>query len=207
MTTVSERERASIFSGAQSVANAGDNAGAEWVVLRDGSSVVVGSLVSGDEAAISSWFAGLSAETRYARFLAWLERLDCRTQFELARVDHIDHEAIAAFAPDRTTVGIARYMRTGDPGTGEVAVAVADAWRGKGIAGLLLGRLAARARTAGIEQFTALCLASNHTVIRLLSRLGETTVGAPEAGIVELRIDLSSTALDRAASQAVLRHE
>jgi GNAT superfamily N-acetyltransferase len=162
----------------------------ERVVLREGSSVVVRPLASGDQAAIASWFAGLGPETRYARFLGSLERLDPRTQSELASVDHIDREAIGAFAPDHTTVGIARYMRSSDPVMAEVAVAVADDWRGKGIAGMLLERVAARARASGVEWFTALCLESNYTVIRVLSRLGPTIISPSQAGTVELRIDL-----------------
>ena len=70
---------------------------------------------------------------------------------------------------------------------------MADAWRGRGIASMLLERVATRARAAGIEEFIAICLATNHAVIRLLSRLGATTVGPSDAGVVELRIDLKST--------------
>ena len=171
-------------------------AAVERVILRDGSTVMIRPLAAGDEAAITSWFAGLGAETRYARFFAWLERLDGRTQSELARVDHFDHEAIAAAAPDGTTVGIARYIRTGEARAAEVAVAVADAWRGQGIARMLLERVATSARAVGIERLTATCLATNHTVIRLLSRLGPTTIGPPDAGLVDVRIDLTSTDAD-----------
>jgi RimJ/RimL family protein N-acetyltransferase len=154
---------------------------------------VIRPLAAGDEAAIASWFAGLAAETRYARFFAFLKQLDHRTQSELARVDHFNHEAIAAVASDGSTVGIARYLRIGKSRSAEVAVAVADAWRGRGIASMLLERVATRARAAGIEEFIAICLATNHAVIRLLRRLGATTVGPSDAGVVELRIDLKST--------------
>ena len=144
-----------------------------------------------DEAAITSWFSGLGAETRRARFFVPLERLDRRTTSDLAHVDHLNHEAIAAFAPGGETIGIARYIRAAGTDRAEVAVAIADAWRGQGIAGLLLRRVADRARGAGIEHFTATCLASNHTVIRLLSRLGATRIGPSDAGVVDLWIDLT----------------
>ncbi len=159
-------------------------------MLRNGSAVIIRPLVAGDEAAVAEWFAGLGSETRYARFLAAVAHLDHRTQAELARVDHRAHEAIAAVAPDGTTVGIARYMRVNEPATAEVAVAVADRWRTLGIASMLLEEVATRARAAGTETFTATCLATNHAVIRLLSRLGPTRISAPDAGVVELRIDL-----------------
>lgn len=193
MVTRSETTRASVHIGAASAGRAGSAVGDGWVTLRKGSSVAIRPLAAGEEAAIESWFAGLGAETRYARFFALLERLDRRMQLELARVDHVDREAIAAFARDGRTVGIARYIRSRGSGTAEVAVAVADDWCGQGIAGMLLERVAGRARAVGIEQFTALCLATNHTVIRLLSRLGPTTIGPLDGEVVSLRIELTGS--------------
>ena len=193
MLTRVETEFASISDG---VGGPGSPTDIEPVLLRDGSSVVIRPLASGDEAAIASWFAGLGVETRHARFLGSLDRLDRRMLSELAGVDHVDREAIAAIARDGTTVGIARSIRI-KPRRAEVAVAVGDEWRGRGIARMLLERVTARARSAGIEQFIAICLASNHTVIRLLCRLGPTTIGPSDAGVVELRIDLTRARSDR----------
>jgi GNAT superfamily N-acetyltransferase len=176
------------------VGDGGSSPDIERMVLRDGSSVVIRPLAAGDEAAIASWFtswfAGLSAETLYARLFVLLQRLDPRTESALARVDRCEHEAIMAFAPDGVTVGIARCLRVDKPGSAEVSVTVADAWQGQGIASVLLERVAARARSVGIEQLTAICLAGNLTLIRLLSRLGATTVGPSDAGLVDIRIAL-----------------
>ena len=156
-------------------------------------------LASGDEAAIAAWFKGLGPETRYARFLAGVNRLNDRTRSELARVDHRDREALTAVAADRAVVGIARYAWLPEPGTAEVAVAVADRFRGRGIASLLLQRTTARARAADIYCLTALCLMSNSAFLRLLSRLGPMTTAASAPGVVEVRIDLgrASTAARR----------
>jgi RimJ/RimL family protein N-acetyltransferase len=166
------------------------------VVLRDGSSVVIRPLAAGDEATIDEWFAGLGPETRYARFLTSLKLLDPRTRSRLASVDHRDHEAITAVALDGTIVGIARYMRAPRSVTAEVAVAVVDHWTGRGLATLLLERIAARARAAGILSLSAWCLASNGAIIRLLRRIGPTTIDPPAAGVVKVRIDLTSAGRD-----------
>lgn len=151
-------------------------------MLGDRSSVVIGPLASGDEAAIASWFGALRPETRYARFFGLLVRLDRRTQSELARVDHVDNEAIAALAPEGATAGAAGYLRSGKFRSAEVAVAVADDWRGRGIASVLLKRVVARARSVGIEQFIAICVASNHTVTRLVSGRDRRRSDRPMAG-------------------------
>ncbi len=160
------------------------------VILRDGSTVVVRPLATGDVAAIAAWFEGLGPETRHARFLGSVAMLDDRTRSQLAQVDHRDHEALTAVTPDGAVVGIARYIRLPQSSTAEVAVAVADHWRGRGIATLLLQQIAARARAAGIDCLTALCLASNTAVLGLLSRLGPMTTTPPEAEVIEVQINL-----------------
>ncbi len=160
------------------------------VILRDGSTIVVRPLATGDVAAIASWFEGLGPETRHARFLGGVALLDDRTRSQLAQVDHRDHEALTAVTPDGAVVGIARYIRLPQSSTAEVAVAVADHWRGRGIATLLLQQIAARAHAAGIDRLTALCLASNTAVLGLLSRLGPMTTTPPEAEVIEVQINL-----------------
>jgi L-amino acid N-acyltransferase YncA len=160
------------------------------VVLRDGSAITIRPLTTGDVTAIAGWFDGLGPETRYARFLAGVTTLDDRTRWQLAQVDHRDHEALTGVTPGGAVVGIARYIRLPQASTAEVAVAVADRWRGRGIASLLLQQIAARARAAGIDCLVALCLTSNTEILRLLSRLGPMTTGRPEAGVVEVRISL-----------------
>ena len=164
--------------------------GEDRVILRDGSAIVVRPLATGDVAAIASWFDGLGPETRHARFLGGVAVLDERTRTLLAQVDHRDHEALTAVTPDGAVVGIARYIRLQQSSTAEVAVAVADHWRGRGIATLLLAQIAARARAAGIGCLTALCLASNTAVLGLLSRLGPMTTTPPEAEVIEVQINL-----------------
>lgn len=160
------------------------------VVLRDGSAITIRPLTTGDVVSIATWFDGLGPETRYARFLAGVTTLDDRTRWQLAQVDHRDHEALTAVTAGGAVVGIARYIRLPQASTAEVAIAVADRWRGRGIASLLLQQIAARARAAGIDCLVALCLTSNTAILRLLSRLGPMTIGRPEAGVVEVRIRL-----------------
>jgi hypothetical protein len=67
---------------------------------------------------------------------------------------------------------------------------------------MLFERIATSARSVGIEQFTVMCLATNSTVTRRLSGLGPATVGPSDAGLVDVRIDLTSTRPDRCASGA-----
>jgi GNAT superfamily N-acetyltransferase len=164
----------------------------EKAILRDGSAIVVRPLATGDVTAITTWFEGLGPTTRYARFLGFIDRLDDRWLSLLAQVDHQEHEALTAVTPEGATIGIARYIRLQGTGTAELAVAVADRWAGHGIASLLLERIAAQARAAGIDRLTALCLSSNEAMLHLFTKIGPTSIISPPdaAGAVEVHIDL-----------------
>jgi GNAT superfamily N-acetyltransferase len=168
----------------------------ERLVLSDGSSVVMRPLAMGAEAGVASWFttwfAGLSAETLHARLFVLLEWLDRFAESALAGMDRFAPDPIAVFAPDGVTVGIAGCVPVSRSASAELRIAVAEAWQGRGITSALLERVAATARSVGIEQLTASCPVSDDALIRLLSRLGPTTVRASGVGLVNIRIDLGS---------------
>jgi GNAT superfamily N-acetyltransferase len=178
----------------------GSQSDGERLVLGDGSSVVIRLLAMGDEAGIAGWFttrfAGLGAPTLYARLFVLLKWLDRFRESAVAGADRFAADAIAAFAADGVTVGIARCVPAGKSASAEVTVAVAEAWQGRGVATALLERVAARARSVDIKQLTARCLANDDTLIRLLSRLGPTTVEPASVGVVNVLIDLGSAPVE-----------
>ena len=67
-----------------------------------------------------------------------------------------------------------------------MAVTVADAWQGRGVASALLERLSARARAAGIERITARMIVGNDAARRLIARAAEITREQREAGTVQI---------------------
>ncbi len=85
----------------------------------------------------------------------------------LSRVDATHHVLVAYI--DREPIGIARLVRDGN--VAEVAYAVADDWQGHGVGTVLVDRLAADARAAGIERFTAEIRPDNAPSLALARRL------------------------------------
>ncbi len=85
----------------------------------------------------------------------------------LSRVDATHHVLVAYV--DREPVGIARLVRDGN--VAEVAYAVVDEWQGHGVGTVLVDRLAADARAAGIERFTAAIRPDNAPSLALARRL------------------------------------
>jgi GNAT superfamily N-acetyltransferase len=118
-------------------------------------------------------------------------------------------EAVTAFdARGATELGTAWY--TPDrrrPGAAEAAVAVIDAWQGRGLGGVLLRRLSARAAAAGIRTFAASVQTDNPSMLRLFERLGRVQARELEGGTihidVELPVDDARTLLRSAATKHV----
>jgi GNAT superfamily N-acetyltransferase len=165
----------------------------EEVILAGGVEILVRPIVPADKRLIAEGFERLSPETRYRRFFAPMERLSEQDLSYLTEVDHHDHEALVAVAPeDGSLVGVARYVRSDEESEAEVAVVVDDRWQGRGVASALLERLSERARAAGIDHFVAIVLTDNTNALELFRNL------APDAsftrrsssGYVEIVIDL-----------------
>lgn len=132
----------------------------------------------------------LSARSLYLRF----GRPVAPAALDLRWVDALEGPVHVAYgALDRATgrsLGVARYARDDERAAGaEVAVAVADAWQGRGVGRLMLGRLAVHARAAGIATLRASVLAGNRPALALMRGLGGRPV-AVSHGTVELAADL-----------------
>jgi len=153
------------------------------VVLPDGGRILIRRVEPGDAPMIRAAFEHLADVSRYRRFLSPIEHLSREQLDYLTHVDHDRHEALGALdASTGEGLGIARYVRDPRDATqAEVAVTVADAWQGRGVGAALAERLAARARAAGVERFTARLLIGNHAARRLLERVAE-PIGEREDG-------------------------
>ena len=158
--------------------------------LRDGATILIRPIEPDDKSAIVSGFETLSPESRYRRFFSPLHRLTDRDLAYLTEVDHHDHEALIAQDEHGETLGVARYVRAADPQRAEVAVAVVDAWQGRGVGTALLTRLVDRAREEGVRIFTATILTENRDALGLMRSIGDTHRMGPPSTTVELEIEL-----------------
>jgi len=124
------------------------------------------------------------------RFLAAKNHLTEAELRYLTDVDHHDHEALAALAPDGNGIGAARYIRyPHDPYTAEIAIAVVDDWHRRGLGTHLLAQLSDRARHHGVRRLSALISADNEAMARLLATMNAEVVDCG-AGTIEYQIAL-----------------
>jgi GNAT superfamily N-acetyltransferase len=128
--------------------------GGKEVALNGGDRVVIRPIRSEDKQDLLDGLNRLSPESRYHRFFSPM------------------HPPERSPAPlphrDRPTPLI---RSTTDPRSAEVAIAVVDAWQGRGLGTALLEALSDRAREEGVQRFTASVLVSNSPMLDLLREI------------------------------------
>ena len=162
--------------------------------LADGARVTVRPACPWDAGRIQDYTRGLAPSSRYDRFLAAINEL---SPAELARIGRGDerHATLIAetkVAGTRIVIGEARYAVGSDGSTSEIALSVADAWRGRGLGTVLMDQLECRARSLGATTLVGDVLRSN-TAMRKLARKAGFGMGVPaDARLVRIVKDISA---------------
>lgn len=141
--------------------------GSTWVTVRP--------IGPGDAALEADFIRSLSDETRYQRFMAVVREAPSAKLRALTQVDQQRDLALVAITSQdgrERIVGAARYgvdaTRTGC----EFAIALADAWHGSGLAGILMRMLIDVARRRGLATMEGIVLATNRRMLGLARQLG-----------------------------------
>ncbi|HTK30055.1 MAG TPA: GNAT family N-acetyltransferase [Vicinamibacterales bacterium] len=181
------------------------------IVLRDGTVASIRPAVPGDVAALRQFFHELSPETRRRRFFTAGEpSADLLARFcdtgapaegltLLAFRTGADAPHPAALGP--RLIALATYLRTGD-GIAEAAFVVDDRFQGRGIGTALLERLAAIASASGFTRFEATTLADNAAMLEVFRDSGFRIRSKPNAGAVNIELQLSPSYESVAAAEA-----
>jgi len=177
-------------------------AGAEFISvelrMRDGRRVKLRAVRADDKDKLQATLRGLSAESRYARFMAPLRELSPQMLERATRPDaERELQLVAAVGEggQEKIVAGARYSAAPGSRDCEFAIAIIDEWQGQGLARPLLESLMRAARARGFERMEGYILASNSRMLGLAKRLGFTEVTSPEGPTVRMmQCDLANTA-------------
>ena len=126
---------------------------------------------------------GLSAESKYFRFMNTIRELP---QSQLIRLTQIDYDREMAFvatvneAGREVECGVVRYATNPDGESCEFAIVVSDAWQGTGLAQRLMGVLIDTARSRGLKVMSGDFLADNRRMLKFVAGLGFTLSQHPE---------------------------
>jgi acetyltransferase len=147
------------------------------LMLRDGRRVRVRSIRPADANMDREFFAGLSEQSRYMRFMQHLAELTPRLVQQFTQIDDTREMALVALddaSGDEMIVGIARYVaETEKQGeSGEFAIVIADAWQRNGLGRALMDLLIDGARRHGLRRLVGSILAVNTPMRELATALG-----------------------------------
>ncbi len=160
------------------------------IVLRDGAAIGVRPVISSDQERLARFYANLSLESRVLRFFAAVANVDSLTG-RMTEVDYHSRYGIVALAgPEDEVVGHAMYVEEA-PRRAELALAIADAFQGRGLGTILLGQLAEAAAANGFDVLEAIVKAENHGMLEMLRESGFPLTVRSEPG--EIHADLPTT--------------
>jgi acetyltransferase len=152
-----------------------------------------------DAPAMRAFVEAMSATSRRYRFHAGIQRCSEGFAHALCRADGSRTLVLVAVAPNADgggtrIVGEARcVMDTDDSSAAEFAIAIADDWRGLGLAARLLAELATRALPQGVRWLYGDVLQDNERMQGLMGKLGfVASERAPEPGLVRFEAGTES---------------
>ena len=145
------------------------------VTLRDGAALTIRPIGPADRDLEKAFVRKLSDYSRYYRFMQPIREL---TPSMLEHFTHPDYDQEMALIALSTRdgkddeIGVARYVKYPDGRQCEFALAIADAWQGKGVGTALMQELIAIARSVGLESMEGFVLTTNQPMLKLVKFLG-----------------------------------
>ncbi len=153
----------------------------QWIdrwTLPDGRTVTLRPVLPQDQTLVMDFVAaGMTAHSRYLRFMVGMRALPEAMAHYLTAVDHRNHVALIVESFDKgiqQQVAEARFVRTrdGSDGSAEFALAVADRWQGLGLGKRLLQTMLAVAASQGVAQLQGDVLRNNRVMLQLAQSCG-----------------------------------
>jgi len=173
-------------------------------LLRDGGSIHIRALRADDKERLQAHFHALGFDSVRFRFLGAKKDLtpaDLRYFTELDFSRHVGLVALRRQDGQEEFIGVGRYIRAEDDHRrAEFALAVVDAWQGRGVGTLLLEHLARIAAAEGVQRFEAEILATNRKMFDVVVALGFRTDESSRAGVVHAWFPIEPTPETRRAS-------
>lgn len=141
--------------------------------LADGTNITVRPIRPEDAKIEQEFVHHLSSESKYFRFMEHLQELTPTMLVRFTQIDYDREMALIAVQENKEDVmiGVARYMRNPDENSCEFALAVADAWHGKGVGSHLMACLMDAAKNKGLKIMAGEILANNQAMIHLVKSL------------------------------------
>ena len=178
----------------------------EYVLLRDGETVLLRSATGDDVPAVEALMGSVSREALQMRFMGAVAHVSRRLVEFMCTGEPRDRVCLLAIVgqgEEARVVGTGSYTSVGTGGRAEVAFLVHDAYQGRGISTLLLERLAGIAAGVGFTGFEAEVLYENHAMINVFRDSGFEVHQAAQGG--SLHVEFPVVGLSHVRERTELR--
>jgi RimJ/RimL family protein N-acetyltransferase len=164
--------------------------------LKDGTEVTVRAIRGDDAPAILAAFGELGRDSIYRRFFSLKKELSAAELQQLAEVDFENVVALVVTtkSPDGDVlIAGGRYAVEPDcqGHAAELAFLTSEAYRGRGVASVLLRHLARLAKDSGLGQFEAEVLAENQPMLKVFRRSGLPLKQSRDGSTVHVTLSLA----------------
>ena len=161
--------------------------------LRDGTAVTIRTIRKNDRAGLLTAFEHLDQESVYTRFFTYKREL---TEMDLHELTEVNPKRVVALvvtkriSGEEKLIGGGRYCADVTLKSAELAFMTDDAYRGRGIASLVLQHLVRIGRANGISIFEADVLAQNQAMLAVFRRSGLPMKKRADGSIIHLNLSL-----------------
>ena len=168
---------------------------ADWsgdLTTRSGLQIGVRPVSAADEALLAEFFTHVSKDDLRFRFLSGLEKVGAD---QIARLTHVDHARTEDFLAFDGDLLVATAMVAADPAfeTAEVAIAMREDYRGRGVGWTLLRHVARFAKAKGLRKLVSIESRANSAAIDLEREMGfRVTPCAGDSTLVSVEADLAT---------------
>ncbi|HEX4439534.1 MAG TPA: GNAT family N-acetyltransferase [Thermoanaerobaculia bacterium] len=169
----------------------------EYVLLRDGETVLLRTASRDDVAAVEALMGSVSREALQMRFMSAVTQVARSTVDFMCAAEPRDRLSLLVIVDQGVgarVVAIGTYFAVGVGGHAEVAFLVQDAYQGRGISTLILERLAGIAAGAGFTGFEAEVLYENTAMIRVFRDSGFEVHQAAQGGSLHVEFPVGGLA-------------
>ena len=177
--------------------------GGDVVSFDNGTKAVVRPITAADAGALLRFHGALSARSIRLRYFYPHSDL---SSSEVEHFTHVDGSTRVALVVEYSNelIAIGRYDQLDDRSLAEVAFVVADAYQHRGLATMLLYRLADAARSVGITRFMAEVSAENKPMLSVFQNAGFPIEVKTELNVVELTMRIGPGLTDTLTVEAQL---
>ena len=169
----------------------------EYVLLRDGQTVLLRLGTPADRPAIQAMMSRVSADSLRMRFMGSMAQVPAKFLDGVCGDDPRDRACLLAVIgeePDIKVVGFGNYVGLGARNTAEVAFIVDDEFQGRGISTLLLERVAGIAAGVGFVGFEADILFENQPMINVFRDSGFESTRVLDGGSYHVQFPVAGAA-------------